>query len=51
MLCGSWHTFTIYSNFFLAVKGFLGKTVELYDRSNLAIDLSKKLILILSGYF
>lgn len=51
MLCGSWHTFTIYSNFFLAAVRFLGEVVELYDASNLAVELTKKPISTLSGYF
>jgi len=51
VLGGSWHTFTIYSNFLLTVEGFLCKTVKLYDTSYLAVEPTKKPILTLSRYF
>lgn len=51
VLCGSWHTFTIYSNFLLVAEGFLGNMVKLYDTSNLAVEPTQKPVLTLSGYF
>lgn len=44
---GSWHTFTIYSNFLLAAEWYLGNMVKLYDTSNLALEPTQKPIVTL----